>query len=140
MRSRRAKARWRLPWIRFGVNWFDYLDLAEEWAGEPEEAHKRSAVSRAYYAMFCTARNELRDAIEDYGPPECGSEHKYVWDLYKEDRHPRGTRAIGVLGSRLRRYRNRVDYCDVVLDLTDLVEGAMADTRELKTHLEGLRV
>ena len=122
------------------MDWFDYLDLANEWAGETGDAHKRSAVSRAYYAMFCAARNELRDTIRDYSPPECGSEHKYVWNSYREDRHPRGTRQIGVLGNRLRRYRNKADYCDVIVDLPDLLESAMDDARELKGHLEGLRV
>lgn len=122
------------------MDWFDYLDLANEWAKESGDAHKRSAVSRAYYAMFCTARNELRNAMgDDYSPPKCGSEHKYVWDSYKDDRHPRGTRAIGVLGSRLRRHRNRADYCDVVLDLSELVDDAMDAAGELKEHLKDLR-
>ena len=121
------------------MDWFDYLDLADEWAGKSGDAHKRSAVSRAYYAVFCTARNELRDAIEDYSPPKCGSEHKYVWDSYRDDRHPRGTREIGVRGNRLRRYRNTADYCDVVLDLPDLLESAMDDARQLKALLAGLR-
>jgi hypothetical protein len=90
--------------------------------------------------MFCTARNELRDNIEDYNPPECGSEHKYAWDLYKEERHPRGTRLIGVLGNRLRRHRNRADYCDVIVNFPDLVDDAMNAAYELKGRLEELRV
>ena len=122
------------------MDWFLYYDLAQEWVGNDGDAYKRSAVSRAYYAMFCTTRNELRDNIEDYNPPECGSEHLYVWNSYKEDRHPRGTRDIGVLGNRLRRARNRADYCDVVLNLPDLVEDAMNDARALKDHLDELRV
>ena len=123
------------------MDWFLYYDLAQEWVGNDEEAHKRSAVSRAYYAMFCTARNELKDIMEDeYSPPECGSEHMYVWNSYKEDRHPRGTRQIGVPGNRLRRYRNRADYDDVIVDLPDLVEDAMNGAAELKEHLDALRV
>jgi uncharacterized protein (UPF0332 family) len=123
------------------VDWFLYYDLALEWVENDREAHKRSAVSRAYYAMFCTARNELKDHInDDYKPPECGSEHMYVWNLYKEDRHPRGTRQIGVLGNRLRLHRNRADYDDVILNFPDLVEDAMDSAAELREHLEGLRV
>jgi uncharacterized protein (UPF0332 family) len=122
------------------VDWLLYYDLALEWVGNDGEAHKRSAVSRAYYAMFCTARNELRDNIEDYNPPECGSEHKYVWDSYKEDRHPRGTREIGVLGNHLRRHRNRADYDDVIVNFRDLVDDAMDAAYELKEHLDELRV
>lgn len=123
------------------MEWFDYFDLAHEWAGEPGDAHKRSAVSRAYYAMYGTARGQLVDQLaDDYRPPECGSEHLYVWNSYREDRHPRGTRQIGVLGNRLRRYRNTADYKDVITNLPDLVEDAMNTAQELKTHLEGLRV
>lgn len=123
------------------MDWSLFYDLALEWVGNDSEAHKRSAVSRAYYAMFCTARNELKDNIDnEYEPPECGSEHEYVWNLYKEDRHPRGTRQIGVLGNRLRRARNRADYCDVILSFPDLVEDAMVAAAELKGHLDSLRV
>lgn len=123
------------------MDWFLYHDLAQEWVGNGGDARKRSAVSRAYYAMFCTARNELKNAIDDgYNPPECGSEHKYVWDLYKEDRHPKGTPQIGVLGNRLRRYRNKADYDDVILNFSDIVEDAMDEAAKLREHLEGLRV
>jgi uncharacterized protein (UPF0332 family) len=46
-------------------DWSDYLDLANELAGDiasqtTEEAKLRSSVSRAYYAAFCKARNYLR--------------------------------------------------------------------------------
>ena len=123
------------------MDWFLYYDLAQEWRRQDGDAYKRSAVSRAYYAMFCTARNELKDAIDDeYSPPECGSEHKYVWDSYKDDRHPKGTRYIGVLGNRLRRHRNQADYDDVVLNFPDIVEDAMDSAAELREHLESLRV
>ncbi len=121
------------------MDWFLYYDLAKQWVGHGGEAHERAAVSCAYYAMFCTARNELIDTMDEYSPPKCGSEHKYVWDSYKENRHPRGSREIGVIGNRLRRYRNEADYCDVIANLPDLVENAMDDAQELKGHLEGLR-
>lgn len=79
------------------------------------------------------------DNIDEYNPPECGSEHKHVWNSYKEDRHPRGTRQIGVLGNRLRRSRNKADYDNVIDDFLDVVEVAMIDAQELKDHLEALR-
>jgi uncharacterized protein (UPF0332 family) len=122
------------------VDWFLYYDLALQWVKFDGDAHKRSAVSRAYYAMFCAARNELLNNVDEYDAPECGSEHVYVWNSYKEDRHPRGTRQIGVLGNRLRRHRNRADYDDVILDFPDLVEDAMENAAELKEHLDTLRV
>lgn len=120
------------------MDWFSYFELAQEWA-DGGEAHKRSAVSRAYYAMYCTARNKLVDAGR-YKPPKCGSSHIHVWNSYKEDsKHPE-RRPIGVLGTRLRRARNRADYCDFIDDFSDDVENAMGNAAELKDLLENLRV
>lgn len=122
------------------MDWFEYHDLAQQWVGHGGEAHERAAVSRAYYAMYCTARDELIDKLEDkYSPPKCGSEHMYVWRSYKEDRHPRGSRRIGVLGDRLRGYRNKADYENVILNFDDLVGNAMDDAEELKKHLKDMR-
>lgn len=116
------------------MDWFSYFGLAQEWAGEEGEAHKRSAVSRAYYAMFCTARDALGD---DFNPPKCGSSHLYLWEKYKENAE---LRQIGVLGNRLKKYRVRADYCTIIVDveLSDLVEYAMIDAEELKEQLGGL--
>lgn len=86
--------------------------------------------------MFCTARDKLEDA-ERYNPPECGSEHQYVWASYKRETE---LRQIGVLGNRLRRYRNKADYDNLILDLSDLVETAIDDAEELKGRLDGLSV
>lgn len=117
------------------MDWFDYFELAQEWA-DGNEAHKRSAVSRAYYAMFCTARNIMGDR---YIPPQNGSDHSHLWDLYKQDED---LKPIGVLGTRLKRYRVRADYDNLIVDvdLSDLVEYAMMDAEELKGHLEDLLV
>lgn len=124
------------------MDWFLYYELAQEWVENDGEAHKRSAVSRAYYAMYCTAKEELMENMAGYSPPECSSEHKYVWDSYRGDCHPRGTRAIGVLGNRLRRYRNKADYERFIEEdeFKDLVENAMDDAQDLKQHLEDLWV
>jgi uncharacterized protein (UPF0332 family) len=68
------------------LEWSAYFDLAQELVNLAEEldeheaeAYRRSAVSRAYYAMFCTARDML-DGVGDYNPPPHGSEHAYVWN------------------------------------------------------------
>ena len=121
------------------MDWFAYYELARGWAECAGEAHKRSAVSRAYYAMFCTARNKLEDAGR-YNPPECGSNHIHVWNSYKGDlEYPKRVQ-VGVLGTRLRRARNKADYADFIDHLSDLIDTAMADAEELKDHLENLRI
>lgn len=121
------------------MDWFAYFELAQEWAEEEREAHKRSAVSRAYYAMHCTARNKLDD-LGRYNPPECGSNHIHVWNSYKEDPEHPELRSVGVLGTRLRRARNKADYANFIDHFSDLVETAMSDAEELKDHLENLQV
>ena len=46
-------------------DWSEYFNLAQELAGTSEEAKLQSAVSRAYYSVFCLARNYLRDIQQD---------------------------------------------------------------------------
>lgn len=117
------------------MDWFAYFELAREWADESGEAYKRSAVSRAYYAMFCTARNIMGDK---YDPLQCGSNHLYLWNLYKQDKD---LRQIGVLGSRLKKYRVRADYHNLIVDvdLSELVDYAMMDAEQLWEHLDELQ-
>ena len=104
------------------MDWSAYYDLAQEWFDVEEDAYKRSAVSRAYYAMFHAARYKLKRMIKDaYQPPNCGSEHMYMWEVYKENRYHRN---IGVLGTRLRKARNKADYDDFIDDFPDIVETA----------------
>jgi len=38
-------------------NWRDYVDLAQDLLNRAEEACQRSSISRAYYGVFCLARN-----------------------------------------------------------------------------------
>jgi hypothetical protein len=50
-------------------NWSDFLTLADALprnpsSAGPEEASLRSAISRAYYAAFCGARDFARDKGE----------------------------------------------------------------------------
>ena len=73
----------------------------------------------------------------DYKPPDSGSSHRYLWEQYKQNDE---LRQIGVLGDRLKKYRVRVDYHTVIVDvdLSDLVEYAMMDAEELRERLDNL--
>lgn len=119
------------------MDWFSYYELAQEWVEHAGEAHKRSAVSRAYYAMYCTARDKLKDAGR-YNPPSCGSNHTHVWNSYKADLQYPERVQVGVLGTRLRLARNKADYHDFIDHFSDLVEVAMSDAEELKSYLDNL--
>ena len=124
------------------MDWFTYYQLARGWAeanwpDEVREAYRRSAVSRAYYAMYCTARDKLHDAGR-YNPSECESNHAYVWRMYKEDREYPEREHVGRVGDRLRRMRNKADYCNTIDRFPELVDYAMADAEDLKGTLEDL--
>src|SRR5687768_14761663 len=93
-------------------DWADFLEAAEDLAKRGDEAGLRSAVSRAYYAAFCSARNHLRDK-RSIPIPKTGAAHRIVWDQF-EASNDRDDRLIGTLGVRLRRSRNKVDYDDEV--------------------------
>lgn len=117
-------------------NWLDYFDLAHELLHHEGEAYRRSAVSRAYYALFCDARNTLVVSWE-WNPPEDESHHAYLWNTFAAHQD-RKRKRIGELGHRLRRYRNKVDYDDRIDDLSDVIEFAMINAENLKTALQNL--
>lgn len=126
------------------MDWYAYLDLAKELA-EPEEdldhhdreARQRSAVSRAYYAIFCTAR-DMFDPEHKYRPPQEGSSHAKLWRQLKNDPYRDEYRYIGVHASRLGESRRQADYDCHITNLPYFVEDAIANAEELKEALEAL--
>ena len=82
----------------------DYLQLADEWAQLDNPASRRSAVDRAYYAAFLTARDEL--TAKGYGPFAANSQtHGQVQAVLLEVRPEISQRL-----SDLRQARNRLTY------------------------------
>lgn len=70
-------------------DWSQYRDLAQELVGQTKsassgEAKQRAAISRAYYAAFCKARNFLRDKEKGHAPASfrTGRVHGYVQDQF----------------------------------------------------------
>lgn len=104
-------------------DWSSYLALARELADRGDEASRRTAISRAYYAIFCSVRNCIRDRVPI---PEntYGGTHDAVWRTLQEstlspERH------LGEEGQRLKRLRHQADYEDSVPNLPLIVEGAL---------------
>jgi uncharacterized protein (UPF0332 family) len=117
-------------------DWYDYLDVAQEWVAHDDEAYQRSAVSRAYYAMYCNARNRL-SLTGEFDPPRCGSDHTHVWNTF--GRGPEDERVrIGELGHRLREARRQADYENEIPNLPSVVGGAMRIADDLRTELQRL--
>ncbi len=103
-------------------DWTLYLDLARRLGKEPDEASKRSAVSRAYYAVF----NRARELLEAEGTPvtNTGKAHDDVWRTLEAA--GRGRRKLGIEGKRLRETRRKADYEGVVVALEKVTDDALA--------------
>ena len=107
-------------------DWSEYLNLAQELAGQAtgtssQEAKWRSAISRAYYAAFCEARNHLRDK-ERHSIPRGVEVHGYVRNQFKKS-PDKVRKGVGENLNRLRIDRNKADY-------DDTVAGLSADTKK----------
>lgn len=124
-------------------DWKEYHQLAEHLANGgthplPAEAAQRSAVSRAYYAAFCHARNYAERHI----PPnfvrskkrplaQRGNDHMELPEFYlKCDR-----RGIADPLVRLRDLRNLCDYEDDVKNLLVVVTQSLRRSRAVLDSL-----
>jgi len=97
-------------------DWSEYLTLAQELTSAStsspiQEAHLRAAISRAYYAAFCKARNYLLNK-EGYLTPRGVNVH---WDVIMkfEGSGDLGRKKVGTLLNSLRGLRNIVDYKEI---------------------------
>lgn len=118
-------------------NWKEYFDLALFLQGKTdvsysEESARRAAVSRAYYAAFCFARNYAKDRY-GRGKSRSSDEHSELIKFYK------------VLGTadqdfvdiadnleELRQWRNFCDYDDNIMqDINILAKDALEDAQEI---------
>ena len=121
-------------------NWGDYLSLANALLTKPntpgpEEAAYRSAVSRAYYAAFCSARNFARDE-EKFSVPQTAKAHQLVMTYFHSNQDPL-RRKIGRNLRRLRDYRNRADYDDSLARPDAIAQASVALANQI---LEDLKI
>jgi uncharacterized protein (UPF0332 family) len=91
-------------------DWTEYLQLAQHLVGQDvtasDEAKRRTAISRAYYAVYNEARHFARQ--HDFRDEQYGN-HRALIDYYlKESR--REWKNVGVNLERLRNLRNTADY------------------------------
>ena len=111
-------------------DWREYLDLANSLAGQPggaasipfSEATSRCAVSRAYYAAFCHARNYAQQHL-GYVAGNVASDHGTLRRHYL--RH--GMIEVAEALDRLRAQRNRCDYDNQVPSLPGMLTTALQD-------------
>lgn len=106
-------------------DWSEYFKLAlnldiqarSEINPQAQEAKWRSAISRAYYAAWCSARNKLRD--EQSADAACLQNYGCVIRTFQE-RTDTNRRQIGITLSRMMDNRRRADYHDSVARLADM--------------------
>jgi len=120
-------------------DWREYLILAkfllgEEGASCSEEAARRAAVSRAYYAAFCYARNFASNKL-GFIPTRTGRDHGLLIAHY-EAKEKLDSALFGIADDldELLDYRKTCDYDDDVIVLTDfksLVKCALEDAQEI---------
>ena len=108
-------------------NWADYLALARSLAQFPDlgvndETILRCAISRAYYAAFCHARNYARDR-HGLALRYNGEDHFLV----KKHFTTRRAQGVALKLDQLRLMRNQCDYADAMTDLTKLLPRALAE-------------
>jgi len=126
------------------MRWSDYFDLAQELhggaAGTPfEEAKLRSAISRAYYAVFNEGKHFLIQRVPNIRIPIDGAAHKVVVDGFIDNpsNNPDWI-SIGVIMGRLKRNRTKADYDADVPKLLDLTHTCMREAATVLTLLQAL--
>ena len=117
-------------------DWVEYLNLAKDLADHKgNEAALRSAISRAYYAAFCKARNRLLREGERI--PRTGQAHELVWNTYRGASDSIQNN-IGIVGDRLYRNRAIADYEDKFPNLSNTVELSLSNANNVLRQLAEL--
>ncbi len=106
-------------------DWTEYLNLARSLVGQStpypsEEAKKRCAISRAYYAALLKTRGYLASRIPPVVPAYGDNIHEFVPDELQKSRDRRAQKISEEL-RRMRKDRSRADYADTMYALSDRV-------------------
>lgn len=116
-------------------SWHDFLNLAKSLSERKDEASDRSAISRAYYAAFCTARDSL---LTNNCPLSKGSEvHGQVQDVLGKAKDFDCQKIAQDLG-RLRLDRNKADYDIDFPDLDDARNKALFRAAKIIERIENI--
>jgi uncharacterized protein (UPF0332 family) len=116
-------------------DWDKYAELAEELRQREDEAARRTAISRVYYAVYWKARKILEEDgfILSYGD----SSHKQIWRTYMNKGRTR--HGIGIQGDRLHEYRLKADYEHETEDFDDVVVKAFDAAGKTLAYLKQIQ-
>ena len=114
-------------------DWSQYLILARDLGSRSEEAALRSAISRAYYASYNTARSFCSNA----GIPiiDTWNLHKDLWDAFLR-KGGRTFASVHDKGQRLRRKRTKADYDSEVSGLSSVTADSLRDADAILSFLK----
>jgi len=106
-------------------DWCDYLELARalvdlRGSSYSQEATQRSAVSRAYFAAFCSARNYAVNNL-GYKPERGANDHAELRKHLQKQRYPELASRL----NKLRQWRNACDYDNNVSQLCEMVRDSL---------------
>ena len=82
-------------------NWEHYIKLSEGLVSGPDESQWRCSISRAYYGVFCIARNQVGCKDEKH---QRGVHKKVITRLKKR------TLNMGLTLEELKKFREQADY------------------------------
>ena len=116
-------------------DWIDYVYIAEGLQPKTEEAYIRCSISRAYYGVFCPARNiiGLKNYLDTKGKDDPGI-HTKVIKTYKRSTNI-NDRFIGLRLDTLRRWRVDADYHEDIPLSEDISKRAIIKAKEILERL-----
>ena len=106
-------------------DWSSFVVLAENLLSNEEESYFRFSMSRAYYGVFCIARNSK--GMKEYKGPYV---HKAVISKFK-DSNDRSERNIGRILDNLRKSRNDSDYNEDIIISKDLAKRRLHQAKQI---------
>lgn len=126
-------------------NWEEFLNVARnlaegavsQTAPQKREAMRRSAISRAYYAVFGCALTFLQANDAAHPLPAHGEIHQSVIDFFAFS-DDETFREIAKLLRRLRQRRNEADYQTRLAGLDKMAPSALFDASRVLNALSGL--
>jgi uncharacterized protein (UPF0332 family) len=96
-------------------NWEDYLKLANDLSVNPDEASRRTSISRAYYAVFHAATNHAK--ANGYNERS----HGRLWRMYHSDADKNAKRLANI-GNRMKAARENADYAGEAVLVDDAIQ------------------
>jgi uncharacterized protein (UPF0332 family) len=104
-------------------NWEEYLTLATDLFLNPDEASRRTSISRAYYAVFHAATNHAK--INGYNERN----HGRLWKMYHADVN-RNARKLSTIGNLMKTARECADYGAEVIELDAVAAQQLSHANE----------